>query len=162
MPENQPGAGHRPDRRRLARELALRLLFQRDLEGGPPAATVEAFENAFSPEKDAENGLGLTRREFGRAWPMARELFFGVAACQDRLDAEIGRAAANWTLARMAPVDRNLIRLAYYEMLHRGDVPARVSLNEALEIAKGYGDDDSVAFINGVLDRLLHEVAAPT
>jgi N utilization substance protein B len=58
-------------------------------------------------------------------------------------------------------VDRGLIRLAYYEMLHRGDIPARVSLNEALEIAKSYGDDDSVAFINGVLDRLLRGLDAP-
>jgi N utilization substance protein B len=130
------------------------------LEGGPPAATAETFEAAFSPENDPENALGLSLREFKRAWPLARELFFGVAAAQSGLDSEIGRAAANWTLARMSPVDRGLIRLAYYEMLHREDIPARVSLNEALEIAKSYGDDDSVAFINGVLDRLLRNIAA--
>ncbi|MDR2724502.1 MAG: transcription antitermination factor NusB [Candidatus Adiutrix sp.] len=157
-----PGPARRgPGSRRLARELALRLLFQRDLEGGLPEATAETFEAAFSPENDPENALELSAREFRRAWPLARELFFGVAAAQAGLDAEIGRAAVNWTLARMSPVDRGLIRLAYYEMLHRGDIPARVSLNEALEIAKSYGDDDSVAFINGILDCLLRGLAAP-
>jgi len=164
MAADQPRApeGRGPGTRRLARELALRLLFQRDLEGGPPEATAETFEAAFSPENDPENALAMSARDFERAWPLARELFFGVAAAQkDGLDDGIGRAAVNWTLARMSPVDRGLIRLAYYEMLHRGDIPARVSLNEALEIAKSYGDDDSVAFINGVLDRLLRDAAAP-
>jgi N utilization substance protein B len=145
----------------LARELALRLLFQHDLEGGSPAATAETFEASFSPENDPEKALGLSAGKFKRAWPLAQELFFGVAAAQAKLDADIGKAAVNWTLARMSPVDRGLIRLAYYEMLHREDIPARVSLNEALEIAKSYGDDDSAAFINGVLDRLLRETAAP-
>jgi len=155
------GSGRGPGARRLARELALRLLFQRDLEGGPPEAAAETFEASFSPENDPENALALSARQFRRAWPLARELFFGVAAAQAELDAEIGRAAVNWTLARMSPVDRGLIRLAYYEMLHREDIPARVSLNEALEIAKRYGDNDSVVFINGVLDRLLRALAAP-
>jgi N utilization substance protein B len=160
-PRAPDGSTRGPGIRRLARELALRLLFQRDLEGGEPAATAESFEAAFSPENDPENALNLSAREFRLAWPLARELFFGVAGVQGDLDAGIGRAAINWTLARMSPVDRGLIRLAYYEMLHRGDIPARVSLNEALEIAKSYGDDDSVAFINGVLDRLLRDIDAP-
>jgi N utilization substance protein B len=165
MAADPPRASSGPDRgpgaRRLARELALRLLFQRDLEGGPPEVTTETFEAAFSPENDPENALALSAKAFRRAWPLARELFLGVAAAQAELDAGIGRAAVNWTLARMSPVDRGLIRLAYYEMLHREDIPARVSLNEALEIAKSYGDNDSVVFINGVLDRLLHASAAP-
>ena len=157
MDPDPSGPARRPGLRRLARELALKLLFQRDLEGGAPAAAAEAFEAAFSPENDPEKVLGLSVREFSRAWPLAREMFFGVAALQDRLDAEIGRAAVNWTLGRMSPVDRGLIRLAYYEMLQ--DTPPRVSLNEALEIARSYGGDDSVAFINGVLDRLMREAA---
>jgi len=159
--QESKGSGRGPGARRLARELALRLLFQRDLEGGPPEATIETFEAAFSPENDPENALALSAGDFRRAWPLARELFFGVAAVQAELDAEIGRAALNWTLARMSPVDRGLIRLAYYEMLHREDIPARVSLNEALEIAKSYGDNDSASFVNGVLDRLLRSSAAP-
>jgi N utilization substance protein B len=159
-PRAPDGSARGPGIRRLARELALKLLFQRDLEGGEPAVTAETFEAAFSPENDPENALALSAREFRRAWPLALELFFGGAAVQGDLDARIGRAAINWTLPRMAPVDRGLIRLAYYEMLHRVDIPARVSLNEALEMAKIYGDDDSVAFINGVLDRLLRDIDA--
>ena len=149
----------RPGLRRLARELALKLLYLHDLEGGAPAAAAETFETAFSPENDPEKTLNISARDFKRAWPLARELFFGVAAGQGRLDAEIGRAAVNWTLPRMSPVDRGLIRLAYYEMLQ--GTPALVSLNEALEIARGYGGDDSVPFINGVLDRLMRGAAAP-
>jgi N utilization substance protein B len=159
-PVSTPPAGRGPGTRRVARELALRLLFQRDLEGGPPEVTALSFEAAFSPDTDVENGLEITVRDFKRAWPLARELFFGVSAAQAELDAGIGRAAVNWTLARMSPVDRGLIRLAYYEMLHRDDIPPKVSLNEALEIAKNYGDDDSAAFINGVLDRLMRDGAA--
>ncbi len=147
-----------PGTRRVARELALRLLFQRDLEGGTPEATALSFEACFSPERDEENCLEVTAEDFQRAWPLARDLFFGVSNHLAELDQAIGRAAANWSLGRMSPVDRALIRLAYYEMLHRGDIPPKVSLNEALEMAKSFGDDDSRAFINGVLDKLMRSV----
>lgn len=158
---SEPGGNGRKGQgtRRMARELALRMLFQRDLEGGTPEATALTFEASFNPEKDEENGLDMTAADFRRAWPLARDLFFGVARHQAELDEAIARAAANWSLGRMSPVDRGLIRLAYYEMLHRDDIPPKVSLNEALEIAKSYGDDDSGAFINGVLDRLMHSLA---
>ncbi len=147
-----------PGTRRLARELALRLLFQRDLSGDAPEAVARAFEANFNPEKDEENGLDLSAADFDRAWPLARDFFLGVCAHLEAIDEAIARAAANWSLGRMSPVDRGLIRLAYFEMLHRDDIPPRVSLNEALEIAKSYGDDDSGAFINGVLDRLLRQL----
>ena len=157
---DQSGGDRRklPGTRRQARELALRMLFQRDLSGGAPETTVRAFESCFSPEKDDENGLEITAEDFARAWPLARELFMGVCAHLDEIDEAVSRAAANWSLNRMSPVDRGLIRLAYFEMLHRDDIPPRVSLNEALEIAKNYGDDDSRAFINGVLDKLMRQI----
>lgn len=148
-----------PGTRRLARELALRMLFQRDLSGGPAETVTRAFEASFNPEKDEENGLEISAEDFVRAWPLARDLFMGVCAHLDEIDGAISRAAANWSLNRMSPVDRGLIRLAYFEMLHREDIPPRVSLNEALEIAKSYGDDDSGAFINGVLDKLMRQIA---
>ena len=146
--------------RRVSRELALRLLFQHDLEGGTPEVTAMTFEASFNPEKDEENGLEVTADDFNRSWPLAKDLFFGVCGHIQELDQGISRAAANWSLGRMSPVDRGLIRLAYYEMLYRDDIPAKVSLNEALEIAKNYGDDDSGAFINGVLDKLLRMASA--
>jgi len=155
------GAGRKqPGTRRVARELALRLLFQRDLEGGAPESTALTFEANFSPERDEENSLEISSDDFRRAWPLARELFFGVSLHLEELDQAISRVAANWSLPRMSPVDRGLIRLAYFEMLYREDIPPKVSLNEALEIAKSYGDDDSGSFINGVLDRLMRQVSA--
>jgi len=147
-----------PGTRRIARELALRLLFQRDLSGGSPESAALAFERSFNPDTDDENGLEISAADFARSWPLARDFFFGVCSHLEELDRDISRAAANWSLGRMSPVDRALIRLAYFEMLHREDIPPRVSLNEALEIAKSYGDDDSGAFINGVLDRLMRSV----
>lgn len=144
-----------PGTRRVARELALCLLFQSDLQGGGAEITVQTFEANFSPGKDGEQGLEVSKGDFRRAWPLARELFLGVVGHLAELDTAISRASVNWTVARMSPVDRSLIRLAYYEMLHRDDIPPRVSLNEALEIAKIYGDEDSGTFINGVLDCLM-------
>lgn len=148
-----------PGTRRVARELALRLLFQQDLSGASPETTALTFEANFSPERDEENGLEIDPGEFARAWPLARDLFLGVSAHLAELDEAISRSADNWSLGRMSPVDRGLIRLAYYEMLYRDDIPLKVSLNEALEISKNYGDDDSTAFINGVLDRLMNGLA---
>lgn len=161
MTTDSPGSGGRrlPGTRRVARELALRLLFQRDLEGGTPESTALTFEANFSPDRDEENSLEVSADDFHRSWPLARELFFGVSTHLDELDQAISLVAANWSLARMSPVDRGLIRLAYFEMLYRDDIPPKVSLNEALEIAKSYGDDDSGSFINGVLDRLMRQVA---
>lgn len=147
-----------PGTRRLARELALRMLFQRDMSGGAPESVSRAFEASFSPEKDEENGLEISSADFERAWPLAREFFHGVSTHLREIDLAISQAASNWSLDRMSPVDRGLIRLAYFEMLYREDIPAKVSLNEALEIAKSYGDDDSSAFINGVLDKLMRQV----
>lgn len=148
----------RPGNRRLARELALGLVYQRDL-GGPAAEEgLEAFEANFNPAKDGEEGgLEMTAADFGRAWPLAREFFLGLSENLDRLDGDIARAALNWRLDRMSPVDRALIRLAYFEMLFREEIPPAVSIDEALEIAKKYGDDEAPAFINGVLNKLMEQ-----
>ena len=146
-----------PGTRRVARELALRMIFQLDLSGGPPENVARAFESCFSPDRDEENSLEISPEDFARAWPLAREFFFGVCANLDRLDRDISQAAANWSVARMSPVDRGLIRLAYFEILYRDEIPPKVSLNEALEIAKSFGDDDSAPFINGVLDKLMRQ-----
>lgn len=149
-----------PGTRRVARELALRMLFQRDMDGCSADATARSFEASFSPEKDEENGLEIEAGEFSRAWPLAKELFFGVCTKLAELDAGIAKAAANWSIGRMSPVDRGLIRLAYYEMIYRDEIPPKVSLNEALEIAKTFGDADSSAFINGVLDKLMRQASS--
>lgn len=84
----------------------------------------------------------------------ARELILGTWTHRSRLDAQIAEVAENWDIHRMAVVDRNILRLACYELLVLGDVPPKVAINEAINLAKRYGAADSGAFVNGVLDRI--------
>lgn len=86
------------------------------------------------------------------------KLVEGVAAHQEELDALIRQKSEHWRLERMAAVDRNLLRLALYELLHEPAIPAKVVINEAVELAKRYGSEESGAFINGILDRIRQDV----
>ena len=86
--------------------------------------------------------------------PISRELVAGVASHQEELDALIVRFSEHWRLERMTVVDRNLLRLAAYELLYQAKVPPKVVINEAVEMAKRYGSEDSGAFINGILDQI--------
>lgn len=147
--------------RRLARELALRLLCQHDSGASDsPEETLELFHRSFAPERDNEAGLEISAPKFQAAWPFAEQLFSGVCLHLSQIDQQISRVAANWQLGRMSLIDRNLLRLAYYEMAYLEDIPAKVSLNEAIELAKQYGAEDSGSFINGLLDRLLNDLSA--
>ncbi len=89
----------------------------------------------------------------------ARELFEGTLADIPSLDRLIGDQAANWRLERMAAVDRNLLRLALYELLHHPETPPAVVIDEALEIARRFSGDESVEFVNGVLDGIRKSLA---
>ena len=86
------------------------------------------------------------------------KLVEGVTAHQEELDALIKEHSEHWRLERMAAVDRNLLRLALYELLHQPAIPAKVVINEAVELAKRYGSEDSGSFINGILDRIRQHV----
>lgn len=86
------------------------------------------------------------------------KLVEGVAAHQEELDTLIRQYSEHWRLERMAAVDRNLLRLALYELLYRPDIPTKVVINEAVELAKRYGSDESGAFVNGILDRIRQTV----
>ncbi|MDR2612185.1 MAG: transcription antitermination factor NusB [Deltaproteobacteria bacterium] len=143
-----------PARRRLSRTLALQLLFQRDLSGGADLEQPGLFRDSFAPDRDKELALGVPRGDFEAAWPLAVELYLGVARELSALDGDIAASARNWRVDRMDAVDRSLIRLAYYEMRFRPDIPVKAVLNEAVELAKAYGNPDSQAFVNGILDRL--------
>ena len=93
----------------------------------------------------------------------AEALVRGVVTNVGQIDDVIGRCSTNWKVPRMAIVDRNILRLATYELMHLGDIPPKVTLNEAIEIAKRYGAEDSGAFINGILDRIASlEKSPPT
>jgi N utilization substance protein B len=84
----------------------------------------------------------------------ARELVDGVREHRERIDALIGESAEHWKLPRLSRVDLNLLRLATFELLARADIPASVTINEAIEIARRFGTDESAAFVNGVLDHI--------
>lgn len=133
--------------RRRAREAALQFLFQDDfLESGRSADAAELDERfaAFS----------LLYQVNKKARPYARELIGGIIEKLDQIDGTIGAHATNWRLERIAATDRNLLRVAIFELLFREDVPAQVAINEAVEIAKRFGSQESPAFINGVLDAV--------
>ncbi len=129
-------------RRRLARECALQILFQYDFTKKRPDR--ESLERFWS-QKEVEPSI----KEF------AEEISFGAIDNLEEIDKLISSVAVNWSLERMACVDRNILRLATYEMLYRNDIPPLVTINEAIEIAKKYSTEEAPQFINGILDRIL-------
>lgn len=138
--------------RRSSREVALQFLYQEDFTLGPDqpygydlGERFELFCTLFQVNKKA------------RAY--AIELLQGVSSNLERLDLLISESATNWRLSRIAPTDRNLLRIAVYEMLERDDVPPQVAINEAVEIAKRFAGEDSPKFINGVLDAVRSKLA---
>jgi N utilization substance protein B len=119
------------------------------------------FEIDAAADADAEATIRAFWREFeadpeGRAY--ADSLVRGVAGNLERVDELIRTSSTNWRLERMARVDRNLLRMAAYELLEQKSVPRAVILDEAIELAKLFGSEDSGAFVNGVLDRIAEEV----
>jgi transcription antitermination protein NusB len=133
-------SGTDPAKRRRARELALQALYAIDISGEPAASCMEAVFR----EQHAEG----EEREY------AVRLVEGTIAERPAIDAELERLSESWSLVRMAAVDRNLLRLAAYELLHHAEVPRKVVINEAVEIAKRFGDQKSPSFVNALLDKL--------
>jgi N utilization substance protein B len=126
--------------RRKARELAMQALFFMDSRRDFSEVSLERFCASFSPKPD-------------------ERLFFlrlvgGVLRSRELLDSLIERHSENWTLGRMSGVDRNVMRVAVYELLCCRDIPAKVSINEAVDIGKKFGTEDSGAFINGIVDSI--------
>lgn len=129
------------DERSVARELALKLLYTMDLSGADAVAA---------------QGEDLLSREDAppRARRIAFELYHGAKGALVEVDAALQSAALNWQLSRMPCVDRAVLRLGAFELLHLHDVPPRVSINEAVELAKKYSTEKSGSFVNGVLDKV--------
>jgi transcription antitermination protein NusB len=126
--------------RRKARELAVQLLYQNDLVKMDPEEAMNLFWEHFPVDMEV--------REF------CTQLVLGTLDRLAVIDELLSEASENWSLNRMSVVDRNILRLATYELLDRLDIPPSVSLNEAIEIAKKYSTPDAAMFINGVLDRV--------
>jgi len=140
--------------RRKARELALQGLYA--LEFGAPTVdgvVRELRRLAHEPASSDEDLATLVRAE-GATLDFAEKLVRGVAAHRDEIDQLLGECSTNWKVPRMAMVDRNILRMATFELRWLEDIPPKVTLNEAIEIAKRYGTADSGAFINGILDRV--------
>jgi len=134
--------------RSRARELALQFLFQLEYHDGDYRVELDAFLDEELRASGAASDAIIETKVF------ARELVAGVWSHRDALDALLEKAAANWDLQRMAAVDRNALRIGCYELLHAGDVPTKVAINEAIELGKRFSTAQSGAFINGILDRI--------
>jgi transcription antitermination protein NusB len=158
--------------RREARERAVQFLFQHDLN--PPDDLDEALRlfwesqraAALAEEKGAARWGEVVRlppptaeEEAARAF--AEPLIRGAIERREDIDAQIKKYARNWDIRRMAVVDRNVLRLAIYEMLYREDIPPVVSINEAVDIAKRFSTEESGKFVNGILDKVKGDLMRP-
>ena len=131
--------------RRSGREAALQMLFQLEGSGVSADQAIDLFWRTYE-DADPE----------GKAY--ADTVLRGVADNIDGIDKKIAAASQNWRLERMSRVDRNLLRLGTWELMFRSDVPRAVILDEAVELAKSFGTDDSSGFVNGVLDRIAENI----
>jgi N utilization substance protein B len=125
-------------KRRKARERAMQALYQMDITGEIDPIT--AIENTLEEGEESSKFL--------------EELVTGCTEHKEEIDQIIGANLENWKLDRVGTVDRNILRIAVYEMKYMNDIPDNVSINEAIEIAKVFGDDESRRFINGVLSKV--------
>ncbi len=127
--------------RRKGREIALQLLYQKEVNKTSLEEVIKDYEKYFGIPNKA-------------AFEFAVELVKGVLSHLEDIDEIIKKYTPSWPLERQNLTDRNILRLAIYEMFYRPDIPEVVSINEAIELAKLYGTDDSPAFVNGVLDSI--------
>ncbi|OPY80160.1 MAG: hypothetical protein A4E65_01588 [Syntrophorhabdus sp. PtaU1.Bin153] len=130
-------------RRRKARELALRMLYQVETAGEDPELALARYCESFPYQKDIIE--------------YTRFLLSGIRDNKELIDRRIAGASEHWKMERTTYIDRNIIRVAVYEMFFSEDVPPKVAINEAIELGKKYGNEDSGDFINGILDRVLRE-----
>jgi N utilization substance protein B len=131
--------------RRRAREITLKILYGLDILPRDVDKTLAEFWFLTRYSKDIQEFAGHVVK--------------GVLAHREEIDQLIEKSATNWTLERMAIIDRNILRFAIYELLYEKDIPPKVTINEALDIAKKYSTDKSSAFINGILDKIHHSLA---
>jgi N utilization substance protein B len=159
-------------KRREARERAVQFLFQHDLN--PPEDLAAALDQFWQSQHAAALAVDKATATWGQPVelppPTADEaatrlfadpLIRGTLEHRDEADVLIKKHALNWELHRIAAVDRNILRLAIYEMLHRDDIPPIVSINEAVDIAKKFSTQDSGKFVNGILDKVKGELLRP-
>lgn len=159
-------------KRREARERAVQFLFQYDLN--PPDDLAAALDQFWTSQRAAALAEDKGAATWGQPVELppptvdeaavrlfADPLIRGALEHREEADAIIKKHAINWDLHRIAAVDRNILRLAIFEMLHRDDIPPIVSINEAVDIAKKFSTQDSGKFVNGILDKVKGELLRP-
>jgi transcription antitermination protein NusB len=174
-----------PARRRISREMAVQMLYQSDLGGSPLPQIFHSFDLAEyltreelgekkkdgqepptrpsqPPSREDERAEYMRRKRLAEeAFAFAQGLVTGTIDHREQVDALIREQADNWRLERMPPVDRNVLRLAVFEMLYEPDTPKLVIVDEAIELAKKFGSEQSGRFVNGLLDGLLKQHTFP-
>lgn len=135
-------------KRTKAREHALKILYAVDITGDEPK---DCIDNYWQTNEEADTEVKT----------FANSLVLGAVNKGKEIDKMISKYATNWQLDRMAVIDRNILRLATYELLFADEIPPKVTINEAIDIAKRYGDNDSGKFVNGVLDKINKTKNAP-
>ena len=135
-------------KRTVARECALKILYQVEMTRWPPEKTAAAF---WEQEPDHPEDV----REFAAA------MVAGICANLAAVDEKVSEYATNWQLNRMAVIDRNVLRMGVYELKFADGIPPKVAINEAVELAKKYGDLESGKFVNGILDKIHKKEIAP-
>jgi N utilization substance protein B len=126
--------------RHQAREHALQILFQYDIHG-KPGVWLDEFWKQIKVKEEVK--------------AFTQQIVQGVLEHKKEIDTLIGKYATNWKVSRMPIVDRNILRAGLYELLWMGEVPAKVTINEAIELAKSFGDEEASKFVNGILDKVL-------
>ena len=135
-------------KRRSSRELALKILYQKEMNQGALDEQIKEFWERNPCQEDIQD--------------FTEELVAYVSDNNEQIDKLLGKCSDNWSLSRMAVIDRNILRLAASEMMFNKDVPIKAVIDEAVEIAKKYGSADSASFVNGVLDRIARETPCPS
>ena len=129
-------------RRTLGRECALKILYSVEVSKNGYEESSEKFWNNYETDISADIKI------------FSQSLVLGVAGNMAKINEMLDKYADNWDLERMATIDRNILRIATYELLFTDEIPPKVAINEAIEIAKKYGDKDSGKFVNGILDKI--------
>ena len=130
--------------RHSGREFALKALYRIDICGGASSDDLATLFSTFEANDEIRRFAGT--------------LITGARNDQRQLDAIIAETLEHWSMGRLSRIDHNILRLAVWELLHLDDIPARVTIDEAIELAKAYGDRDSGRFVNGVLDRIAEKL----
>lgn len=136
-------------KRTKAREFALQLLYQADITGDCGKDLIDGFW------EDQPKNMDSSIKEF------TLDLVMGALQHRQIIDKKISQFAKNWELKRMAVVDRNILRLACFELIYRSDIPPKVAINEAIELAKRFSGVESGKFVNGILDKIKEDTARP-